>query len=153
MASDSEGLRQFFILFPPFFYLVENGFRFGRVTTKKRLRRTTVFSEVENGFRFGRVTTTGLLNSYPPFLLKMASDSEGLRPPLFPIQMPASTRNVENGFRFGRVTTVLLESNSPPQPCQVENGFRFGRVTTKTRYPLPITCYVLSEGSNLLIYR
>ena len=59
-------------------------------------------------------------------LLKMASDSEGLRL-----------------WKKGDIDDFTL----------VENGFRFGRVTTKTRYPLPITCYVLSEGSNLLIYR
>ena len=60
-------------------------------------------------------------------LLKMASDSEGLRRNL---HINRAERNkVENGFRFGRVTTYLPVLISP-HPLFVENGFRFGRVTT-----------------------
>ena len=55
MASDSEGLR----LDPPF-----------SLDTSLR---------VENGFRFGRVTTKRLSLTLISPLLKMASDSEGLR--------------------------------------------------------------------------
>jgi len=59
---------------------------------------------VENGFRFGRVTTN-VQSQHPSGLiaLKMASDSEGLRHGTL-----TGTDNlnfVENGFRFGRVTT------------------------------------------------
>jgi len=86
-------------------------------------------------------------------MLKMASDSEGLRQWLpYHIQLLPLSRwkwlpirkgydnnkppcsncrvDVENGFRFGRVTTGgtngLVNSGQ-----SVENGFRFGRVTTR----------------------
>ncbi len=59
MASDSEGLRLLFnFIFNLYFVIVENGFRFGRVTTYN--------FHIYLLFYF--------------FLLKMASDSEGLRP-------------------------------------------------------------------------
>ncbi len=60
MASDSEGLRQCFLSFRKnrFYFFVENGFRFGRVTTYLFiLVFVDFFENVENGFRFGRVTT------------------------------------------------------------------------------------------------
>jgi len=58
MASDSEGLRLYSIFSSIDFLGVENGFRFGRVTTRNLLCNLL------------------LANS---FWLKMASDSEGLR--------------------------------------------------------------------------
>jgi len=80
MASDSEGLRRLFSTELLWAFLVENGFRFGRVTTIKifyNIRKIVV----ENGFRFGRVTTLRYcIDADKEFKkLKMASDSEGLR--------------------------------------------------------------------------
>jgi len=67
-------------MFSSWFLFVENGFRFGRVTTKLILEMPA--QQVENGFRFGRVTTLFICSFCHVFLLllKMASDSEGLRP-------------------------------------------------------------------------
>ncbi len=59
MASDSEGLRPktfLNLLFCRFY--VENGFRFGRVTTGYKIATSPCPYRVENGFRFGRVTTS-----------------------------------------------------------------------------------------------
>jgi len=104
MASDSEGLRPF-VNFLPEIEDVENGFRFGRVTTGLCLFSVNDdFQFVENGFRFGRVTTIDVSVSLHQF------------------------KFVENGFRFGRVTTKSRKKTS--SNLLVENGFRFGRVTT-----------------------
>jgi len=104
MASDSEGLRQkrHSYLIPLAF--VENGFRFGRVTTLRLKIFNLTNICVENGFRFGRVTTKKCS------LIELIDE-------------------VENGFRFGRVTTIFVIFPSP-ESVAVENGFRFGRVTT-----------------------
>ncbi len=81
MASDSEGLRLFLdttrgLCARAF---VENGFRFGRVTTPVGPVNILSFL-VENGFRFGRVTTSaGFPLTFRSCPSKMASDSEGLR--------------------------------------------------------------------------
>jgi len=104
MASDSEGLRhhQLAGVGNDRLSCVENGFRFGRVTTYGDLcglpklycrkwlpirKGYDLFpapflglSPVENGFRFGRVTTcSGLEDPCVRGSSKMASDSEGLR--------------------------------------------------------------------------
>ena len=81
MASDSEGLRHSepSDVMPP--AGVENGFRFGRVTTISLPSPIRKNKKVENGFRFGRVTT----------FLQLTTTHHS---------------KVENGFRFGRVTTL-----------------------------------------------
>ena len=109
MASDSEGLRHKLIL--------------------EMLERQLL---VENGFRFGRVTTQLQSLSQPYFSsLKMASDSEGLRPNRVVGIASFCWQFVENGFRFGRVTTWISTFIFIVWLILVENGFRFGRVTTQ----------------------
>jgi len=113
------------------YFRVENGFRFGRVTTIYRSAFSSGLSKMASD-------SEGLRLNPPPYTMilpsrsKMASDSEGLRPPT-PLQATAFSR-VENGFRFGRVTTFVYPGYLILILFLVENGFRFGRVTTSRKF-------------------
>jgi len=113
---------------------VENGFRFGRVTTFLcRLKMIisilswkwlpirkgydfqmtpasfNAWYIVENGFRFGRVTTTCILGTFETCLCwKWLPIRKGYDPPTAPGDTTLSP--VENGFRFGRVTTFFTNA-------------------------------------------
>jgi len=83
MASDSEGLRHYYVFFHIFLLVccrkwlpIRKGY-----DSRKFLQSPENFIVVENGFRFGRVTTAPDLYGDCCNLRKskMASDSEGLR--------------------------------------------------------------------------
>jgi len=102
------------------------------------LLRSISIPRVENGFRFGRVTTTGgaAPRSFELFGRKWLPIRKGYDSPAIAAQRP-HMNGVENGFRFGRVTTRLLQP--PLVLLSVENGFRFGRVTTTAFSRIPLT--------------
>jgi len=129
---------------------VENGFRFGRVTTSLPESSKILFVKVENGFRFGRVTTEVLLRcSWYDSQLKMASDSEGLRLITWlsatnsaGLKMASDSEGLRQGPLLSLSEFGMLKMASDSEGLRqchqlrwwhtldVENGFRFGRVTT-----------------------